>query len=57
MVDRPDEVDAAYARCLSTGAAIHFPPEFDRDEETYYAFFAFDPDGIRIEVFSWAKAR
>lgn len=22
----------------------------DKDEEDYYAFFAFDPDGIRVEV-------
>ncbi len=56
-VDREDEVDAAYERCVAMGASIHFPPEFDRDEETYYAFFAFDPDGIRVEVFSWALAR
>ncbi len=38
---------------MSTGAKIHCPPEEDRDEPGYYAFFAFDPDGIRIEVFSW----
>ena len=24
----------------------------DRDVEDYYAFFVFDPDGFRIEVFS-----
>jgi catechol 2,3-dioxygenase-like lactoylglutathione lyase family enzyme len=55
-VDRPEEVDEAYARCRSTGAKIHFPPEYDRDEEGYYAFFAFDPDGIRVEVFCWPQA-
>jgi hypothetical protein len=27
----------------SSGAKIHFPPEEDRDEPGYYAFFAFDP--------------
>jgi hypothetical protein len=55
-VDRPDEVDEAYARCRSTGAKIHFPPQYDRDEEGYYAFFAFDPDGIRVELFCWPQA-
>jgi glyoxylase I family protein len=54
-VDRPDEVDHAYARCISRGAKIHFKPEEDRDEEGYYAFFVFDPDGIRVEVFSWTS--
>ena len=34
---------------------IHFPPEEDRDVANYYAFFAFDPDGIRVEVFSWKR--
>ena len=54
-VDRRDEVDGAHARCISRGATIHFAPEDDRDEPGYYAFFVFDPDGIRVEVFSWAK--
>jgi glyoxylase I family protein len=54
-VDRRDEVDDAYARCLSRGVEIHFPPEEDRDEEGYYALFVFDPDGIRVEVFSWER--
>jgi catechol 2,3-dioxygenase-like lactoylglutathione lyase family enzyme len=56
-VDRRDEVEDAYARCLSRGANIHFPPEDDRDEPGYYAFFVFDPDGIRIEVFCWERPR
>ena len=34
------------------GVKIHFPPEEDRDEAGYYAFFVFDPDGIRVEVFA-----
>lgn len=55
-VDRPDEVEDAYARCLARGAKIHFPPEEDRDEPGYYAFFVFDPDGIRVEVFSWEQS-
>jgi catechol 2,3-dioxygenase-like lactoylglutathione lyase family enzyme len=55
-VERRDEVDDAYARCVSAGAKIHFPPEEDRDEAGYYAFFAFDPDGIRVEVFCWPRA-
>jgi catechol 2,3-dioxygenase-like lactoylglutathione lyase family enzyme len=56
-VDRPEEVDDTYARCLARGANVHFPPEEDRDEPGYYALFVFDPDGIRIEVFSWAESR
>ena len=28
-------------------------PELDRDVQDYYAFFAFDPDGIRVEGFCW----
>jgi catechol 2,3-dioxygenase-like lactoylglutathione lyase family enzyme len=52
-VDRRDEVDGAYERCVSTGAKIHYQPELDRDVPDYYAFFAFDPDGIRVEVFAW----
>jgi hypothetical protein len=31
-------------------AAVHHPPELDRDIEDYYALFVFDPDGIRVEV-------
>jgi catechol 2,3-dioxygenase-like lactoylglutathione lyase family enzyme len=54
-VDTREEVDAAHARCLARGARIHFPPEEDRDEEGYYAFFVFDPDGIRVEVFCWER--
>jgi catechol 2,3-dioxygenase-like lactoylglutathione lyase family enzyme len=53
QVDTRHEVDEAYERCLSAGASIESPPEehyVDRPEEDYYAFFAFDPDGIRIEV-------
>jgi hypothetical protein len=34
---------------------IHFPPQEDRDEPGYYAFFTFDPDGIRVEVFCWLR--
>ena len=51
-VDAPAEVDAAYSRCQSR-ARVHFPPEEDRDVDGYYAFFVFDPDGIRVEVFCW----
>jgi len=51
QVDTRDEVESAYQRCLDMGANIHFPPEEDKDVEGYYAFFVFDPDGIRIEVF------
>lgn len=53
-VDRADEVDAAYERCVSLGGSIQSPPERHYvEDEDYYAFFAFDPDGIRIEVFAW----
>jgi glyoxylase I family protein len=54
-VDSRAEVDAAYERSLSRGDTIHFPPEEDRDVESYYAVFVFDPDGIRIEVFCWPR--
>ena len=52
-VDERDEVEAAYTRCLALDANIHFPPEEDRDIPGYYAFFVFDPDGIRVEVLWW----
>jgi glyoxylase I family protein len=51
-VDTPEEVDAAHQRCSRRGDRIHHPPEEDSDISDYYAFFVFDPDGIRIEVFS-----
>jgi catechol 2,3-dioxygenase-like lactoylglutathione lyase family enzyme len=54
-VDERGEVDAAHARCVERGDNVHFPPEEDRDIEGYYAFFVFDPDGMRIEVFSWPR--
>lgn len=54
-VDEREEVDAAYARCVERGDSVHFPPEEDSDIEGYYAFFVFDPDGMRIEVFSWPR--
>jgi catechol 2,3-dioxygenase-like lactoylglutathione lyase family enzyme len=50
-VDTREEVDAAYDRCLERGDRIHHPPEGDKDIEDHYAFFVFDPDGFRIEVF------
>ena len=57
-VDRPDEVEDAYRRCVSAGGEIQSPPEqhYVEDGEDYFAFFAFDPDGIRIEVFSWLSS-
>jgi catechol 2,3-dioxygenase-like lactoylglutathione lyase family enzyme len=54
-VDSRDEVEAAHERAVAGGARIHFPPEEDRDEPGYYAFFVFDPDGIRVEVFCWPR--
>jgi catechol 2,3-dioxygenase-like lactoylglutathione lyase family enzyme len=52
-VERREQVDEAYERAVTFGAEIHFPPEVDDDIDDYYAFFVFDPDGLRIEVF-WA---
>jgi catechol 2,3-dioxygenase-like lactoylglutathione lyase family enzyme len=54
-VDTRDEVDQAYARCSAAGARIHFAPEPDRAAPEYYSFFAFDPDGFRVEVFCWPQ--
>ncbi len=51
-VDTAGEVDAAYERCLQRGDQVHHPPEEDSDIPGYYAFFVFDPDGFRIEVFA-----
>ena len=57
-VDRADEVDAAYERCVAAGGRIQSPPDrhYVEDGDDYYAFFAFDPDGIRIEVFAWPNS-
>jgi catechol 2,3-dioxygenase-like lactoylglutathione lyase family enzyme len=57
-VDTRDEVDEAYRRCVSAGGTIQSQPEphYLEDGEDYYAFFAFDPDGIRIEVFCWPSS-
>ena len=54
-VDHPAEVDDAYRRCLSAGGTIQSPPEYHYGDvlDPYYAFFAFDPDGIRVEVCHW----
>ena len=54
-VDTPSEVDGAYQRCLEMGARIHCEPEEESDLPGYYAFFVFDPDGIRVEVCHWAE--
>jgi glyoxylase I family protein len=51
-VDTAEEVDAAHERCQRRGDRIHCPPEEDSDIPGYYAFFVFDPDGMRIEVFT-----
>jgi catechol 2,3-dioxygenase-like lactoylglutathione lyase family enzyme len=49
------EVDDAYQRCLDMGVRIHHPPAEESDMPGYYAFFAFDPDGIRVEVNHWSE--
>jgi catechol 2,3-dioxygenase-like lactoylglutathione lyase family enzyme len=54
-VERREQVDEAYERAVAFGARIHFPPEVDDDLEDYYAFFVFDPDGIRVEVLWWSR--
>ena len=53
VVDKRDEVDQTYERCLELGVKVHHPPQEDRDEPGYWALFFFDPDGMRIEVFHW----
>jgi SAM-dependent methyltransferase/catechol 2,3-dioxygenase-like lactoylglutathione lyase family enzyme len=57
-VDEHAEVDDAYGRCVSSGGTIQSPPEqhYVDDDEDYYGFFAFDPDGIRVEVFCWLSS-
>ena len=53
QVDTRLEVDEAHERCLLAGGRIESPPQehyINSEREDYYAFFAFDPDGIRIEV-------
>jgi catechol 2,3-dioxygenase-like lactoylglutathione lyase family enzyme len=50
-VDSREEVDEAHRRAVEMGAKIHFPPEEDRDIPGYWAFFVFDPDGFRVELF------
>jgi catechol 2,3-dioxygenase-like lactoylglutathione lyase family enzyme len=47
-----EQVDAAYKRAVAAGARVQFPPEEDRRLDGYYSFFVFDPDGLRVEVFS-----
>jgi glyoxylase I family protein len=49
------EVDEAHARCVDRGDVIHHPPEEDNDIPAYYAFFVFDPDGMRVEVLHWPR--
>lgn len=53
QVDSRNEVDEAHERCLAAGYRVASPPERHYaylDDQDYYAFFAFDPDGIRVEV-------
>ena len=40
-VDRPDEVEEAYRRCVSAGGEIIAARDYVKDGENYYAFFAF----------------
>lgn len=52
QVDTREEVDEAHQRCVAAGVRIESPPEehYAYAGEDYYSFFAFDPDGFRIEV-------
>lgn len=53
QVDSRQEVDEAHERCLAAGFRIESSPQRHYaylDDQDYYAFFAFDPDGIRVEV-------
>jgi catechol 2,3-dioxygenase-like lactoylglutathione lyase family enzyme len=53
QVDTRQEVDEAFDRCVATGTTIESAPQehyVEREVEDYYSFFAFDPDGIRVEV-------
>jgi catechol 2,3-dioxygenase-like lactoylglutathione lyase family enzyme len=54
-VETREEVDQAHERCLKMDAKVHHPPEEDSDVAGYYAVFAFDPDGIRVEVFCQSR--
>jgi catechol 2,3-dioxygenase-like lactoylglutathione lyase family enzyme len=56
LVDRREDVDEAYQRCLDIDANVHHPPEEDSDIPGYWAMFVFDPDGIRLEVAHWPGA-
>lgn len=48
---RPAEVDAFHAAALATGGASDGAPGIrPHDRVRYYAAFAFDPDGNRIET-------
>ena len=54
-VDSREEVEGVYARAVEMGARIHHPVEEDGDIPGYWAVFIFDPDGFRLEVFSWPE--
>jgi len=55
-VDTREELEDAFQRAVALGANIHFPPQEDRDIPGYWAFFAFDPDGFRLEIMWWPEA-
>ena len=55
-VDTREEVDAAFERAQELGARIHHPAEYDKNLSGYYAVFVFDPDGMRVEVFTAPQA-
>ena len=55
-VDSREDVERAHERFVEAGVRIHHPPEYDNDVPGYYALFAFDPDGIRVEIFHWDES-
>jgi catechol 2,3-dioxygenase-like lactoylglutathione lyase family enzyme len=57
-VESRDDVDAAHAAAVATGATIlHAPRLWPQYHPAYYATFFLDPDDFRIEVASARDAR
>jgi catechol 2,3-dioxygenase-like lactoylglutathione lyase family enzyme len=57
-VESREDVDAAHAAAVATGAEILHPPTlWPRYHPEYYAAFFLDPDGFRVEVASSRDAR
>jgi len=50
VVDKREELDEIYERCLALNVNVQFPPEEDQDIPGWWELFVFDPDGLRIEA-------